>query len=226
MALVAEMMKGIRLENIEVKVLSTTIADSGFFSKDRLMEAYRIQALGQDTKRARFLPVWKSSGMDVATTNGGVVRLCDVVDCSPMTEGVHRWVMDVEEGEGIWLGVALSITTVNSTSFLPFQKGTCMFHRGGSVNRDGTLYRDIMFTYGTGSRLTFTLNLLPEEKRGGRLTCQVVDNSFTIVQGLREPLAAESTGVGFVPAAAADLGYPASVRLLNKRTRNPEWHRS
>ena len=162
-----ELMKHIHPELIRAHVLSTTVAESGFFSQEQLLEAYKAQALGLEdqraAKRARCLPCWDHSGTEFTTVN-------DMMTGNRMTSGIHRWMLEIvgkDKGTCIWVGIAEPEST-DVTRFLWGQENTWGVTSSGK-SLIGRTVDDVGFRLATGSRVVFELNLLEGSAERGTM---------------------------------------------------------
>jgi hypothetical protein len=203
-----QMTHHLRLERIDPHYLSTTVASSGLVTHDQLFEAYTLQALDSRKNSISFdarrfeLPVWKKSNDTIATSPA------DVLSCPPLTSGIHKWSIKVENLPSSLLGSCwLGVVPSAAPSFSPPQMvGWFYTNKGCSVHSGKERERSLP-TFVEGSEVTLILDL--RQETGGTLHASIDGSgSFLLFSGMLEH---EGLG-GFRPAVFSDAS--GKLRLI------------
>ena len=103
--------KHIRLERIDPAVLSNEVASSGLVSVERILEAYKCQALSSKDQqgllweRPRYTPCWMRSSTLICSSKNTVSGF---VRYPPIVSGVHKWSLQPEiEASNCSMGILL-----------------------------------------------------------------------------------------------------------------------
>jgi hypothetical protein len=202
-----QMTRHLRLERIDPHHLCTTVTSSGLVTQDQLLEAYKSQALNSRKHGISFEvqrtehPVWKKSNDDIATG-------CDRLKCLPMTSGIHKWTLKVEnQSSSTWLGVVPTGTgwpsSLLDVGWFYANKG-CVIHSGKER-------KQLLPTFEEGSEVTLILDLRSD--LGGTLRASVDgSDSFILFSGMLSHPHDHDEGRGFRPAFFSDAD--GKVRLL------------
>ena len=164
-----DMVKNIRLEKIDPKMLSTVVETSGLVTHEQLLNAYKAQALvAQERhsisfKRPRYaVPVWESTSTTTTSKYAGIWMNWEDLGVPPITSGVWRWTLRIEKfGESGYIGVKCKDYDGHIRSHFVFTNGD------NSTDRQSGILRCSRVPWKTGavklgSTLTITLNLLPQ----------------------------------------------------------------
>jgi hypothetical protein len=200
----SQLTQHIALELIDPEALSTTVKASGLVTKDQLLEAYESQALlskqqhGTSFKKMRFAG-WKTTNDVVFTSYKSRGYSTEVIQCPPLTSGVHKWSILVEEMiYHVYFGVASTVHELDYNRFLGHQSGGWAYGQGSAYHNDATVSNGHP-KLKTGSKVTLILDLTGE----GTLSASV--DGKPAVQLFAEMLS-ELDGFkntkGFVPAVS------------------------
>lgn len=228
LAIATRLSNHLQLEHMDPADLASTVATSGLIPQERLLEAFKSQALeaksdhGVSFQQPRHhLPSWQASHRPQYASKSLQTELV-LLDCPPMTSGVHRWKIKIENCGDSVAGNYLVLGLAGTMKGRP-EKGGRFFAFGyqqhGSTSfthekRRWTVTRSLTHMdprYGSGSEVTFTLNF---NKENGMLSASIDQGrSFTLYADLLlQGIAQEAAPVEFVPALM--LRKPARVRLM------------
>ena len=237
----------LKLHYIDPVLLSTKVAESGLVTQGQLLKAFQKQALmarqyhNIDFSRPRNrTALWKNGMSELFISRDGEFKE-DVLQYPPMTDGVHRWNVLIEDsGDSTWLGLSLSQIHKNVRILLNGQHGSSRSNNGKKdeaihdrnwvYSNDGDAFHGgscfgshAGFTSGT--QVTLTINLLPddevgaydsdEEPNNGTLSASIDGGPrFVLFTNLRASLA-KYPGEGFLPSVS--MHDPGRVRLVDIR---------
>jgi hypothetical protein len=151
--------------------------------------------------------VWESS-RDVSV-NG--IRLLELLECPPMTSGVHKWSVFVEEYTSgtsgfLVLGVASIVHSLDKKRSLGCQAGGWGYFSDGVAFHNGACVKENLPQFQKGSKVTFILDLTGE----GTLSASVDEKSF---QKLFSDMLSK------VRTVNPEGGFTPAVRLHNSDNR-------
>ncbi|CAB9521062.1 expressed unknown protein [Seminavis robusta] len=182
------------------------VKSSGLVPPERLLEAFEKQSMTSKEQhsvvfnRARGPVVWKNSlttesSMPKHVTASGA---SDFLEYPPISCGRHEWTLDVvEKSQGDWIGMAIGNTC--QLEWLGNQEGGWALGVDGRACHNKKTLSKGHPRFKQGSRVTLTLNLLPNEERNGTLCASIDDGKpFIVFENLRDEL--HSGNGGFVPA--------------------------
>jgi hypothetical protein len=137
-------------------------------------------------------------------------RDVELLECPPMTLGIHKWSVLVEGGMYGYFGVASTVHSFEEESILGHQEGGWAYcsdggaiHNNEGVNWDSPILRK-------GSKVTFILDLTGE----GTLSASVDGNPFRrLFTDMLSKVRIVNPEGGFVPAVSLD-DYRDRVRFL------------
>ncbi|CAB9500665.1 expressed unknown protein [Seminavis robusta] len=212
--------KHIRMDWIDPELLFTSVQSSGFVPQELLLAAFHKQAVRIKRqhnnvvfKQARNLVVWKNSLTNVSSSPANATAFCnasDMLQYPPIVCGKHEWTLElVEESKGDWVGIAFQ--NIDLSKWLGEQKGGWGLCRDGRACHNAAKHSEGHPRYTKGSKITFTINLSPNEESNGTLHAQIDDDEkFLVFENLREEL--QGSNGGFVPAVS---NYPqGNFRLV------------
>jgi uncharacterized protein YecA (UPF0149 family) len=142
------------------------------------------------------LYVWKSSGD--ACVSG--CHALEQLECPPMTLGVHKWSIFVEEqkqGSHLCLGVASTMHSLKENRSLYSQGGEWGFTCDGLACSDGLVKANDLPKFEKGSKVTFLLDLTGEGTLSASVNCKSFHQLFADM--LSKVRSVDPEG-GFVPA--------------------------
>ena len=210
----------IKLEKVNPSLLSADIETSGLVPIEKLLGAYKIQALaaeelhGIEFQKQRLVhPLWTNSSSEFSRSESTDFEV-DFLDYPPITRGIHQWTIQVlYPCKATWLGVASTAHVINKHIFLGNQKGGWVYGSNGAATHASICNKNFP-VFVQGSRITFTLDLLPNQNGNGVLNASIDGgDSFNIFTGMRYELDGDT--VGFLPAVS--LRNPGRSRLLEIR---------
>ena len=229
-----DLIRHLRLDRIDPSSLSTTVFQSGLVSTEKLLEAYRTQALSAERQygvtyklqRYNSRPVWQRTG-DSLFTSSYEKHEVELLQVSALTRGIHRWKVRIEAicPKGVWLGLASTAVPLKANEWLGSQKGGWVYgsekgvvcHDDSARDRQHHQHRQEEVDnggnppFGAGSEVSMTLDLNAD--CGGTLSASVDDNpSVVLFSGLLSHLMQHEGAGGFVPAVS--LKRPGCVRIL------------
>jgi hypothetical protein len=203
----SEMSSYIHPENISPTDLSTVVASSDLVSVEQLFDAYKTQALRSEKsgiqmrtfyEQCRGVYVWIQSGTNTVVGDVVVETSYDVLDCPIMKSGVHKWRVQVGEGEGYELAV-LAVSLLRSDVDGYYEQHKSWVLTGGEAlhypaDGDESQVSGPPFAIMAGSIVSFSLDL----ERGGILTVTIDGSApFEAFSGMCQ---GNSEDEGFLPA--------------------------
>ncbi|CAB9512692.1 BACK [Seminavis robusta] len=220
----SQLAEHIRLECIDPRKLSTDVAACGLVSKDRLAEAYKLQAISAcekhncsyEQRRASSicgLPVWERSSSFISSSDKQQHET-ELLKTPPISCGIHRWTVQVEKiCDYTWVGIALTGKEINRNHFLGFQDGGWVYSHSGTCYHGGQNQDLSLPKFDAGSEVTLTLNLATGDVKNGSLLASVNGGAESVLfKGLRSHLNGNN---GFVPATSLNQG--GQIRLTDYR---------
>jgi hypothetical protein len=192
--LAAKLTSNIELANIDPTILSTIVATSGLVTHDQLATAYHVQALRSLQRRRTSYQQWRGGHVWTVSQTNSVTSdanrpLCyttDHLQCPILKSGVHKWSIQILQGDRHSLGiVSTRYTKMSSDIPLHTRKGGWALLKGQSSHAKGhdnhIWGRELPSDFLPGSIVSFTLYLYGK----GILTASIDDKDpFEVFSGL------------------------------------------
>jgi hypothetical protein len=139
--------------------------------------------------------IWKTS-KDVCVSG---IHHAELLECPPMTSGVHKWTIFVEQHTNgyVCLGVASTVHSFATNNYIFHQEGGWSYDSGGEACHNGYVVKENLPEFKKGSQVTFLLDLTGD----GTLSASVDGTSFhQLFSDMHSKVRSVNPEGGFVPA--------------------------